>query len=185
MYEQILQVAESFFMQQGYHGTSTRQIADALGIKQPNIYYHFKGKEAIYFEVMVTLSEEVSVNLWRISKDPDLTLAEKIYDMFAFLKRRHPVNFYMMMNDIQHSVSKETSFKLYHLWKENYQKPIVTLFESSETKIRGGVSPEFATSQLFILLAAHLDVNQTHDQMAPAIDLFLYGLINDQPEDSR
>ena len=182
MYEQILQVAESLFMQQGYHGTSTRQIADALGIKQPNIYYHFKGKEAIYFEVMVNLSDEVSVNLWRIAEDPDMTLAQKLYEMFAFLKRRHPVNFYMMMNDIQHSVSEETAFKLYQLWKENYQKPIVSLFQSRDTKIRSGVSPEFATSQLFILLAAHLDVNQGHDQMDAALDLFLHGLINDHSD---
>ena len=48
MQDEILDVAEQLFMQQGYKGTSTRQIAELLGITQPNLYYHFKRKEDIY-----------------------------------------------------------------------------------------------------------------------------------------
>lgn len=45
MYDNILDVAEKLFMQQGYQATSTRQIADTLGITQPNLYYYFKKKK--------------------------------------------------------------------------------------------------------------------------------------------
>lgn len=45
MREQILEVSERLFMSQGYKKTSTRQIAEILGITQPNLYYHFKKKK--------------------------------------------------------------------------------------------------------------------------------------------
>ena len=45
--EQILRAASALFARYGYHGTSTRQIADAVGIRQPSIFYHFPSKAAI------------------------------------------------------------------------------------------------------------------------------------------
>ncbi|WP_067183950.1 TetR/AcrR family transcriptional regulator [Microtetraspora niveoalba] len=45
--EQILFEAASQFAQRGYHGTSTRDIADALGIRQPSLYNHYPSKLAI------------------------------------------------------------------------------------------------------------------------------------------
>lgn len=68
MYEEILDIAEDLFMRQGYNDTSTRQIAKILNITQPNIYYHFKNKEEIYFQVMKRLSTEVGKNLSDLSK---------------------------------------------------------------------------------------------------------------------
>ena len=45
--ERILFVAANLFAQLGYHGTSTRQIADAVGIRQPSLFHHFASKSAI------------------------------------------------------------------------------------------------------------------------------------------
>ncbi|MEV4160937.1 TetR/AcrR family transcriptional regulator [Nonomuraea dietziae] len=45
--EQILCEAASLFAQRGYHGTSTRDIAEALGIRQPSLYNHYPSKLAI------------------------------------------------------------------------------------------------------------------------------------------
>lgn len=43
----ILEAAADLFARQGFDGTSTRQIADAVGIRQPSLFYHFKKKEDI------------------------------------------------------------------------------------------------------------------------------------------
>ncbi len=48
--------------------------------------------------------------------------------MARFLQKRHPFNFYLMMDDIKHTVSEETARKLYLIWKENYQQPFIRLF---------------------------------------------------------
>ena len=47
--EAILQSAHQLFVQQGYHGTSMRQIADLAGVSLGGLYNHFpSGKEAIF-----------------------------------------------------------------------------------------------------------------------------------------
>ncbi|MCR5685344.1 MAG: TetR/AcrR family transcriptional regulator [Lachnospiraceae bacterium] len=45
--ERILDAALTLFAESGYDGTSVEQIANAVGIKAPSLYKHFKGKENI------------------------------------------------------------------------------------------------------------------------------------------
>ena len=48
----VLDVAEDLFAQQGYDGTSLRQIAERAGIREPGLYNHFAGKQALYEAVL-------------------------------------------------------------------------------------------------------------------------------------
>lgn len=48
----IVEVARQLFEQQGYHGTSMRQIAQEAGIALSGIYNHFDSKEEIFVRVM-------------------------------------------------------------------------------------------------------------------------------------
>jgi AcrR family transcriptional regulator len=48
----ILDVAEDLFAVQGYDGTSLRQIAERAGIREPGLYNHFAGKQALYEAVL-------------------------------------------------------------------------------------------------------------------------------------
>lgn len=43
---EIVDAAARIFAERGYHGTSTRDIADALGLRQASVYYYFTSKEA-------------------------------------------------------------------------------------------------------------------------------------------
>jgi AcrR family transcriptional regulator len=47
-----MDVAEDLFATRGYDGTSLRQIADGAGIKEPGLYNHFAGKQALYEAVL-------------------------------------------------------------------------------------------------------------------------------------
>lgn len=49
---QILDAAARLFTQYGYAATSTRHIAEAVGIRQASLYYHFAGKPAILEELL-------------------------------------------------------------------------------------------------------------------------------------
>ncbi len=47
----ILQAAHDLFVEQGYHGTSMRQIANQAGIALGGLYNHFPSKEAVFESV--------------------------------------------------------------------------------------------------------------------------------------
>ncbi|ROQ40787.1 TetR family transcriptional regulator [Frondihabitans sp. PhB188] len=52
--DQILTAAAALFVDQGFGQTSTRAIAEAVGIRQASLYYHFAGKDEILVELLET-----------------------------------------------------------------------------------------------------------------------------------
>lgn len=50
--DEILDAAAELFTTQGYATTSTRAIADAVGIRQSSLYHHFKTKDDILDELL-------------------------------------------------------------------------------------------------------------------------------------
>ncbi len=55
--ERILDVALDLFTDQGFDGTSMREIAERLSISKPAIYYHFASKEEILMALHLRLHE--------------------------------------------------------------------------------------------------------------------------------
>jgi AcrR family transcriptional regulator len=50
--EEILDAAAELFTSRGYAATSTRMIADAVGIRQASLYYHVASKEELLEELL-------------------------------------------------------------------------------------------------------------------------------------
>jgi len=48
----ILDAAEDLFAERGYTGTTLRDVATRVGVRNPSIYNHFAGKEALYEAVL-------------------------------------------------------------------------------------------------------------------------------------
>ena len=60
--QRILREASLLFATKGYHGTSTREIAAAVGIQQPSLFHHFESKDAIMSELIAfDLDEPVAI----------------------------------------------------------------------------------------------------------------------------
>ncbi len=70
--ESLLTHAVKLFLKKGYERTSTRDIAKAVGIKAPGIYYYFKSKKEILHE----LNEES----WRLFREMVLDQAKEASD---------------------------------------------------------------------------------------------------------
>jgi len=99
---QIVITAAGLFFKNGYAQTTTRQIADACGISQGNLYYYIKSKEGFFdlFVEMTTTSfrtydKEISGQLPRISYTRALKMKirealiaqDSIQDMMLFWYR--------------------------------------------------------------------------------------------------
>jgi len=176
MYEKILDIAEQLFMTQGYQATSTRQITEMLGVTQPTIYYHFKKKEEIYYAVMLRLSKDIEQNLTKFTEDPTLDLEPKLILMVEFLREKHPFNFFVMMHDVQHSLPKEMTAKLYQLFSTSYKGPFVHLLKENSKNLQESVDIEFAVRQLFVLMASYLENTNPKDNISEMIYLYLHGI---------
>lgn len=50
--DEILQAAAELFVNRGFAATSTRDIAEKVGIRQASLYYHFEGKSGILAELL-------------------------------------------------------------------------------------------------------------------------------------
>ena len=48
----VLDAAETLFARKGYEGTSLREIAKIVGIKEPGLYRYFSNKEELYRKVL-------------------------------------------------------------------------------------------------------------------------------------
>ena len=64
--EEILDASSELFTTQGFATTSTHQIADAVGIRQASLYYHFPSKTEIFLTLLNSTIE------------PSLELAEEL-----------------------------------------------------------------------------------------------------------
>lgn len=67
--EEVLDAAARLFTEQGYANTSTREIADAVGIRQASLYYHFPDKADMLAEV---LAQTIRPTLANVSKVEEL-----------------------------------------------------------------------------------------------------------------
>ena len=72
---EIIDAAHRLFIEQGYHGTSMRQIAEAAGIALGGIYNHFAGKEEI-FEAVISAYHPYHDTLAALEKAPGDTVEE-------------------------------------------------------------------------------------------------------------
>ncbi|QZQ55734.1 TetR/AcrR family transcriptional regulator [Curtobacterium sp. TC1] len=52
--DQILDAAAALFVENGISATSTRAIAERVGIRQASLYYHFAGKDDMLVELLTT-----------------------------------------------------------------------------------------------------------------------------------
>jgi AcrR family transcriptional regulator len=62
---QILETAAELFAKHGYHGVSINDLGAACGISGPALYKHFRGKQAILSEMLLSISEELRSTMRR------------------------------------------------------------------------------------------------------------------------
>jgi AcrR family transcriptional regulator len=60
---QLLDVAGRLFAEQGFHGLSMEQLADAAGVSKPVLYQHFPSKQRLYLALLHDAVAELETRL--------------------------------------------------------------------------------------------------------------------------
>jgi AcrR family transcriptional regulator len=140
----ILRAATTLFRRQGYHGTSTRQIALKAGVSLGNIYNHFPTKERLF----ATLLEEYEKEYFSPSQPMMKALAKTTFpddiaeigeasrqtvEKFADYLRLIYVD--MIEFDAKHIA------RIFMGMRERYAKLLETRGEKLSSRIAEGVDP--------------------------------------------
>jgi AcrR family transcriptional regulator len=112
--EEILAAAAALFGSQGYTETSTREIADAVGIKQASLYYHFADKSQILRSLLKgTVAPSVQLADWMRREAADLDPVVRLaalarYDLDGLLRDRWNLHVVYRLLDIAETEFAET-----------------------------------------------------------------------------
>jgi AcrR family transcriptional regulator len=78
--DKILLAARQLFAAQGFSGTTTLQIAEAAGVTEPLIYYHYKGKDGLFSQILSRVLSDYIGRLEKIDAAPSAPI-DKICDL--------------------------------------------------------------------------------------------------------
>lgn len=82
--QRIIDAATELFVTQGYAATTTRNIADRVGIRQPSLYAHFSVKSDILVEVLLQTTRPSTELARSLMADDSLTPLERIGRLVEF-----------------------------------------------------------------------------------------------------
>lgn len=83
--DEILDAAGELFTTLGYTGTSTRSIAESVGIRQASLYHYFKTKDDILCALLgQTVAPTLSFIPNLLGAEPALSAAEHLHALAAF-----------------------------------------------------------------------------------------------------
>ena len=77
MDQDILDAATELFAANGYTGTSTRDIGERVGLDKTSLYYYFRSKEEILFQVLTRLRDRGELRMQAI-ESLDVTADERL-----------------------------------------------------------------------------------------------------------
>jgi AcrR family transcriptional regulator len=189
----IVDTAYQLFLEQGYHGTAMRQIAERAGLTMGGIYNHFPGKEEIWVAVFLAKHpyHEILPVLHGASGD---TVAEFVRDAATRLvdvlgKRKDLLN--LMFIEIVEFNGRHIG-DLFHLILPEFLK-LGQQFSRREGKLRALPMPILARSFAGLFFSYYITElmmpRGVQELMGPHaldgfVDIYLHGIL-DEPEDAR
>jgi AcrR family transcriptional regulator len=177
----ILDAAFSLFAEQGFHGTSMRQIAETSGTALGGIYNHFRSKQQI-FEILLLERHPIIAVLEVLSKSSGKTVQEFFRHAASVVQRElssQPGFVNIMLIEI-------TEFKSQHLPKliETFFPEAQRVFENLQDKwsdMRDLPAREVIFHFFITLLAcnvtAYFSLGSELPVLDTQLDIFFHGIV--------
>lgn len=176
-HDQIIHVAKGLFMKQGFQKTTTRQISQAVGISQPNLYHYYPDKETLYIAVIKRELDRVGQGLKQIVSQDGLSFEGQLLAMTEYVIDETDGDIFMMLFDLKHHISEPSQAQLYRLWQLQFRSAFVQAFQQHSASIRETMSPEEASQYFFHLLLPYFNRKElTLEHGRQMVDIFLHGV---------
>ena len=81
MREQVLREARRLFLQRGYAGVAVGQVAAAVGVTKPTLYYYFADKEGLYAAVFCDLLRLIGGYIREVVGNEALSVRQRLFEL--------------------------------------------------------------------------------------------------------
>jgi len=81
MREQVLRAARRLFLQRGYAGVAVGQVAAAVGVTKPTLYYYFTDKEGLYAAVLCDLLRLIGGYVRQVVVESRLSMRQRLFEL--------------------------------------------------------------------------------------------------------
>lgn len=157
---QAIRSAAAVFAEKGFHGSSTRDIAERLGIKQGSLYYYFKSKEEALGEVCLFGIEDYVHRMDEIASSDQPFEAKLIATVTSHLSSYRERNEALKVyNDERLYLPEERRKKLKQMGSR-YRQQLEGIFEQGKTDgvLRPAMDCHFAAQAVIGLCNAWGDI---------------------------
>ena len=185
--QRIVEAAYELFLEQGYHGTSMRQIAERAGLTMGGIYNHFDGKESIWEAVFLAKHPYRAV-LPLLAEAKGQSIADFVRaaagDVVAELKK-HDDLLNLMFIEIVEFGGKHLP-EMYHAVMP-YLSPLSEKFRGLQGRLRPLPLPILARSFAGLFFSYYITERLMPPEVRPLmgdhaldafVDIYLYGILD-------
>ncbi len=195
--ETILDAARALLLEQGFTGTTTKQIAEHCELSEATVFFYFKSKDEIFISLLFEGIEFWCHGLEKIAGldlTPEDTLA-RIWKFFGQVHTEHP-EYYQLSAFLARprsttDVSDEVRTDIIQLSGKNFQK-LADILENALGKGEGRVAADLLwASFLGLTLVRESRINlgaprhPTDRDMNRIIKLITHGLLSDTNNGER
>jgi AcrR family transcriptional regulator len=184
--EAILDTSAKLFSQRGYNGVSIRDIAQACGMTNAALYYHFKNKEDLFLAMLQRDHEKTLASLREAANGPG-DLREDLKQLvacYAAITCERRQSFQTLRRDLS-NVEAVRGHKLFGEMHRSFLRPL----EERLTRAQAAGEIRLGNPQLYARLLHGLIIALTHEgrpdrprkasaqEVEAAVDVFLNGVM--------
>lgn len=173
--DQILDAAARLFVQRGYTATSTRAIADEVGIRQASLYYHFPSKEKM-LDVLLLRTVEPSMTMATTIAGLDSVAAVRLsalisYDLGQLVRAPHNVGTLYLLPEVRaggFERFQEERIALQNVYSSLIAQVLAAEGADSPTPTRAHEG-KYLTEVVFALVESVIAIRADHPDDDPAL----------------
>jgi AcrR family transcriptional regulator len=179
----ILDTSAKLFSQQGYNGVSIRDIAQACGMTNAALYYHFKNKEDLFLAMLQRDHEQAMESLREAAHGPgdlreDLRRLVALYTEITCARRQ---SFQTLWRDLR-SIEDARGHKLFGEMRSKFLGPLEERIAQAQTdgEIKAGEARVYARllHGMIIALANEGPPGRQHKPAPQEVELVLEVFLN-------
>ena len=176
--QRILDVALELFIEQGYDGTSLRQISERLGVTKAALYYHFASKEDLLLALHMRLHEFGKEALERMDNGPvTLELWAKLLDevLDQIVAQRQ----IFLMHERNQAAIEKLHNKAHDAEHEDLQNHLRSILGDSSLPLADRVRMAASVGVLFssLLLSGEVFAGTSNDELGKLLREVLHDIL--------